>query len=273
MKYIKYSISCTPELADITLAFLSELPFDMFEEKDNGLEAFIPESLHEEEIVNKVADLSNSYGFQYKKEEILAQNWNKEWESNFQPIIVHDFCAIRADFHQPIMNVQHEIIINPKMAFGTGHHATTFMMIEQMEKLNFQDKEVLDYGCGTGILAILASMLGAKSIEAVDIEEASYENTIENAQNNGIKNINSILGTLETVEKDSFDLILANINRNVILASLPSLYKRLNKNGKLIVSGFVGQDKDLLLQAAKEQGFIPLNTQNKNNWISICFEK
>ena len=161
MKYIKYSISSTPELVDIILAFLSELPFDMFEEKAGGLEAFIPESAHSEEIASKVHELSSTFNFQINKEVILPQNWNKEWESNFQPIIVRDFCAIRADFHDAIDDVQHEIIINPKMAFGTGHHATTYMMIEQMRNLDFLDQEVLDYGCGTGILAILTAMLGA----------------------------------------------------------------------------------------------------------------
>lgn len=273
MKYIKYSITSTPELADILLAFLSELPFDMFEEKPDGLNAFIPETDHTDQVIAQLDDLSNTFNVSFSKEIILPQNWNATWESNFQPIIVGDFCAIRADFHAPIPNVEHEIIINPKMAFGTGHHATTYMVIEQMKSLDFKDKEVFDYGCGTGILAILASKLGATTIDAVDIEEASFENTIENAKNNGIANIRALLGTLEAVKKSGFDIILANINRNVILDSLPALYEMLNKNGKLIVSGFVEQDTDLLLHASEKQGFSPLNTQNKDNWISIAFEK
>lgn len=273
MNYYRYTITNKPEISEILIAFLGELPFDTFTETDDGVEAFIPESLDAEAIQEAVTELSQRFNVSFERTFIKAQNWNKVWEANFQPIIVGDFCGIRADFHESIPKVAHEIIINPKMAFGTGHHATTFMVIEQMKSLDFQGKKVFDYGCGTGILAILAAQLGASSIEAVDIEQASFENTIENAQINGVSTIHSIQGTLNDVQTTGFDIILANINRNVILDSLPTLYSRLVKNGKLIVSGFIEKDRELLIQAATDQGFTPMRTKNKDNWIAILFEK
>jgi ribosomal protein L11 methyltransferase len=273
MDYYKYQINCTPELAEILIAFLGELPFDTFEETSTGLDAFVSAKDHSEIIEPRVQELSSQFNFQFRKEFIKAQNWNKIWESNFQPIIVGDFCGIRADFHALENQVQHEIVINPKMAFGTGHHATTYMVIEHMKDLDFKNKQVLDYGCGTGILAILAAKLGANHIEAVDIELASYENTLENATINNISCINCIHGVLEDVKEEPFDIILANINRNVILDSLSSLYKRLVKNGRLIVSGFIEQDTEILLEASKLEGFTHLKTKNKDNWISMIFTK
>ncbi|MFT5165895.1 MAG: ribosomal protein L11 methyltransferase [Saprospiraceae bacterium] len=273
MDYYKYQIICSPELAEILIAFLSEQPFDTFEETASGLDAFIAVAEDSEAVEVAMAALSTQFNFQFEKELIKAQNWNKIWESNFQPIIVGDFCGIRADFHQLDKEVQHEIIINPKMAFGTGHHATTFMVIEHMKDLDFKNREVLDYGCGTGILAILAAKLGARQIEAVDIELASFENSLENAEINNISCINCVHGTLDNIKGDTFDIILANINRNVILDSLSSLYKRLVKNGILIVSGFIEKDSALLLEATKSQGFLHLKTKNKDNWISMVLEK
>lgn len=273
MDYYNYQIISRAEQVDIIMAFLGELPFDTFQETEQGLDAFIPLNLHHSEIDQEVKLLSDRFDFKFNKTLIKAENWNEVWESNFQPIEVGTFCTIRADFHPPNPTVTHEIIINPKMAFGTGHHATTYMMIEHMQDLSIRGAKVLDYGCGTGILAILAAQLGAENIEAVDIELASYENTLENAKINDISVIHTIHGTLADVAATGFDLILANINRNVILDSLPSLYSKLIKNGKLIVSGFIKKDEQLLLQASEKQGFSPLKTKNKDNWISIVFEK
>ena len=273
MDYYKYQINCPPELSEIIIAFLGELAFDTFQEVPIGLEAFISLKNHNESIEQEVVALSTRFDFQFEKELIKAQNWNEVWESNFQPIKVDDFCNIRAEFHTPDPTVQYEIIINPKMAFGTGHHATTFMMIEHMRDLDFKNQNVLDFGCGTGILAILGARLGARSIEAVDIELASYENTLENATINGVSVIKSVHGTLEAVKGDRFDIILANINRNVILDSLSSLYKMLVKNGKLIASGFIEKDTEILTEASKKHGFSLLKTKNKDNWISVVLEK
>ncbi len=273
MDYYKYDIQCNSELSEVLIAFLGELPFDTFQESTSGLEAYIPSNEHSDEILKQVNAYAQQFDFKFEKEFIKTQNWNAVWESNFQPIIVGDFCGIRAEFHEAIPTVKHEILISPKMAFGTGHHATTYMMIEHMEDIGFSGKKVFDYGCGTGILAILAEKLGAERTIAVDIELPSFENTIENSKMNEISAVEAIHGTLSDVKETAFDIILANINRNVILDSLSSLYTMLNKNGRLIVSGILEKDAELVLEASKHQGFLHLKTKNKGNWISILFEK
>ncbi len=273
MDYYKYQIRTSDDFSEVVIAFLSELPFDTFQETEHGIEAFIPKNVHTEAIQSEVQRLAESFNFSFQKEIVQAQNWNKVWESNFQPIIVGDFCGIRADFHEKIEKVKHEIRINPKMAFGTGHHATTFMMIQHMESLDFEGKKVFDYGCGTGILAILAAQLGAKSILAIDIEQASYENTLENAEINGISCINCQHATLEDLKKDTFDIILANINRNVILNSLSTLYTMLVPGGKLMISGFIENDIERLLNTSQAKGFLHLKTKEKDNWVSMILQK
>lgn len=271
--YQVYSIESSPETSEILIAFLGQLPFDSFQETETGLEAYVSKDEDQRVIIEKLEELQTQFNFTFQSHEMAPQNWNAVWESNFQPILIGDFCVIRADFHDAFPNVEHEIIINPKMAFGTGHHATTFMVVELMKGLDFSGTKILDYGCGTGILAILAAQLGAKEIEAVDIEIESYENTIENAQINGINHIKAIHGTLNDINTTGFDIILANINRNVILDSLPTLYGQLRENGKLIVSGFIERDLPILLKTATNQGFFPLKTKQKDTWVSIIFER
>lgn len=273
MDYFQYKVRTRSELVEILIAFFSELPFDTFETETHGFNAYISVDQDREELKRSLNELNKRFPFTFQKERIKDQNWNRIWESNFKPIIVGDFCGIRADFHLPLEKVKHEIIINPKMAFGTGHHETTFMVMEVMEKLDFSGKKVLDYGCGTGILAILAGKLGAREIQAVDIEFPSYENTIENALANGVQAIKTIHGTLENIKENSFEIILANINRNVILDSLPTLYRKLEKNGKLIVSGFIKKDKHILIEKAEKPGFSVKETKQKSNWICMILEK
>jgi len=273
MDYYNFQIKTEPGNIEILIAFLGDLPFDSFEEKDYGLNAFLPQEQFTKSLENKILELQKQVTFTFNRQIIKAQNWNSIWESNFKPLIVDDFCAVRADFHEPVSGVAHEIIINPKMAFGTGHHETTFMVLQEMKKIDFYDKKVLDYGCGTGILAILASKLGAKQIDAVDIEIQSFENTIENARNNNVDNINAIHGTIENVEDSSYGVIIANINRNVILNTMESLYEKLAKNGKLIVSGILKQDKLLVLKKALDNGFLLNKTVQKNKWICSIFKK
>jgi ribosomal protein L11 methyltransferase len=276
--YHVYSITADKETCEMLIAFLGQGPFDSFQETEDGFEAYVAQDpadiyRHQRVIKEKLEELQDKFDFNYSQGELAPQNWNAIWESNFQPIIVGDFCGIRADFHDPIKTVEHEIIINPKMAFGTGHHATTYMVIELMKELNFVNTKVLDFGCGTGILAILAAQLGAESIEAVDIEIESYENTIENAEMNNITSIKAFHGTLNDIQTTGFDIILANINRNVILESIPSLYEQLRKNGKLIVSGFLERDIAILRETATIQGFLPFTTKQKDNWVSMIFER
>ncbi len=268
MDYIRYSIQSSPETAEIMTAFLGELPFDTFEETEIGLDAYIPLKEDTSEIEEHLLRLNALFPFKYSKETIKHQNWNQIWESNFQPVVLEGFCAVRADFHAPFENVEHEIIINPRMAFGTGHHATTYMVMEFMKEIDFKNKKVFDYGCGTGILAILAAKMGCNNIDAVDIEEPAYVNSIENAEYNGTPEIKFFHGTLEAVPVRTYDIILANINRNVILDSLPSLHQRLNPGGILFTSGFLAQDKDMVFEAHLKNGFLAMEHKKQGKWIA-----
>jgi ribosomal protein L11 methyltransferase len=273
MNYHKYELITSPETADILIAFLSDSPFDTFEETADGLNAYAPASASVHEIDALLLDLQGQFDFTWEKELILGQNWNELWESNFQPVIVGDFCAVRADFHEPIPGVKWELVINPKMAFGTGHHETTWQCIAAIEHLPLLGAKVLDYGCGTGILAILASKQGAAEVEAVDIESESYRNTVENCIANGVNNVTTRLGTLANIEGQNFDGILANINRHVILESLPSLSNLLKTNGWLLISGILLTDEEIVTEAAKAAGFTKKEMKSRGNWLCGVFEK
>lgn len=269
MDYLKYEFQTNPENNEMLIALLGELPFESFEENEHGFDAYLQVKNETPEVDGRVLELKNLFEFTHQKTVIKYQNWNAVWESNFDTIVVRDFCGIRADFHSPLTEVKHEIIINPKMAFGTGHHETTWMMMSMMESFDFEHKEVFDYGCGTGILAILASQLGAKKIDAVDIELPSYENTLENAHINNIENITSIHGTLEKVDNQTYDIILANINRHVILDSFLTLYKMLKPNGTLLISGILKEDEELIKNAALASNFKIEKIAYRNNWICV----
>ncbi len=268
MDYIKYHIVTDSETAEILIAFLAELPFDTFEETKDGIDAFISLSLDTPEIELRLNDLNQLFSFSYHKKKISYQNWNQIWESNFKTILIDNFCGIRAEFHPPFKKVEHEIIINPKMAFGTGHHATTYMMLEMMKDIYFENKTLLDYGCGTGILAILAAKMNCTTIDAVDIEEPAYHNTIENATINNISSIKAYLGTLKNIPEKKYDIILANINRNVILSSLQSLHIKMSAGSILLSSGYLVQDKDIIEDALLNNGFLPLEWKQNENWIA-----
>jgi ribosomal protein L11 methyltransferase len=273
MDYFQYSFSTDPTQNEVLIALLSHLPFDTFEENETGFNAFVPANASLDEMDADIAALRQQFGFEVEKTLIPGQNWNEIWESNFHPVIVGDFCGIRADFHEPLPGVTHELVINPKMAFGTGHHETTFSVIEIMEGIQFEGKSVLDYGCGTGVLAILASRLGAVQVEAVDIEIESYRNTVENSAINGVSNVQAFHGILSDVPGVDFDIILANINRNVILDSLGPLSKLLKPAGLLVVSGFVLDDEPLMLKSLQKQGFEVLEIKRKNNWLAMKTQK
>jgi ribosomal protein L11 methyltransferase len=264
------------ERVEILTAVLGELPFDTFEETETGLKAYIPEKDMTESVETELIELSEQFDFSFDKTFIPYQNWNSVWESNFQPIQVDDFVAVRADFHPNTEGVEFDLIVNPKMAFGTGHHETTYMMMQHMRSIDFLGKKVLDYGCGTGILAILASKLGATALEAVDIEEPSYENTIENCRINDVHNVKAIWGILDDVLSHDFDIILANINRNIIIDSLDDLKSRLKKREKptdsdniLLISGFLKIDENTILQAINYAGFKHQKTLHRGNWLSM----
>ena len=267
MDHFELNFSTKKENTEPLIALLAELNFDAFQETEIGFDTWIPQGdfgKEKEEAVNKLKTL---FPFSFEKKIIKYQNWNALWEADFHPIIVKDFCGIRANFHEPLKGVAHEIIIDPKMAFGTGHHETTFMMIEMMQTVDFTNKNVFDFGCGTGILAILAERLDAAKIDAIDIELPSYENTLENSRLNQSKNIVVYHGTLPKLADKKYDIILANINRHVILDSFATLHDMLSSEGTLIISGILTTDQKLVEKSAFEAGFKTVTTLEKNNWI------
>jgi ribosomal protein L11 methyltransferase len=212
----------------------------------------------------------NNYEFQV--EEVKAQNWNEQWEKDFQPVIVDDFCAIRAHFHAPVNSVQHEIIITPKMSFGTGHHATTYMMIQQMEHIDFQEKTVFDFGTGTGILAILAMRLGAKTVTAIDLDEWSISNALENIERNDCQSID-VFQASQVPEGIKYDIILANINKNVILQHLIFLVPAIDERGSILFSGLLQDDEEEIIKACKGFPLTLVKKISRENWISLYFSK
>ncbi len=258
----------TAEIADLIIAALQQTA-EGFEETENGLKViFLEENYSKAEI----DELASAYQLAFETEEIAPQNWNAIWESNFSPVIVDDFVGIRASFHEPLQNVQHEIVITPKMSFGTGHHATTHLMMQQMRKVSFPGKSVFDFGTGTGVLAILAHRLGAKSLLANDIDEWSILNAQENFEHNDTTGIRLIQSD-SAIMGQHFDIILANINRNVLLDNMKDLSSQLNAGGQLILSGILEDDFDIIKETA-ENNQLPLTEKNaRNNWLCLNFEK
>lgn len=269
MNYLKYTFVASEDLKDELIAQVGEFPFDTFEDTENGFSAYIPEKEITSEIDTAIQLLSMSYGVTFEKEVILGQNWNEVWESNFQPILIDDFCAIRAEFHPHYPEFPIELTIAPKMAFGTGHHETTYMMIQGMKSLDLKNKKVLDYGCGTGILAMVASKLGATWIDAVDHEFPAYENTIEHNEMNGVTNVTAIHGTLESVTGDGYHIILANINRNVILENLDLLMQKVRYGTTILFSGFLQEDEKIMTDAFKSKDLVVQKVNQRGKWLCI----
>ena len=267
MNHYELNFTTAKENTESLIALLAELDFDAFQETEIGFDTWILQNDFNTEKEKSVNNLKSLFTFSFDKKIIKNQNWNALWEADFHPIIVKEFCGIRATFHEPIQNVEHEIIIDPKMAFGTGHHETTFMMINMMQMVNFKHKKVFDFGCGTGILAILAERLKATEIDAIDIELPSYENSLENARINQTEKIEVYHGTLPKLAHKKYDIILANINRHVILDSFNTLKKMLSSEGILIISGILTTDQKLVEKSAFEAGFKTVTTLEKNNWI------
>jgi ribosomal protein L11 methyltransferase len=255
------------EQNDILIAALSNVGFDGFEEKENKLLAFIDSSDFNEDDFTEIITQHN---VSFSKEIIEEQNWNKLWEENFEPVIIENAVAIRADFHRPITTVQHEIIITPKMSFGTGHHATTYMMVEQMHSIDFSDKTVLDYGTGTGVLAIYAEKLGAAGITAIDNDEWSISNASENIQQNNCIKINLLLAD-KPLSNKVYDVVLANINKNIITDNSKSIISSLSKDATLLLSGLLAEDETDILQLASAFHLQHIQTYHRDKWICMKF--
>lgn len=264
MNSIQISIEANKDLQEILISQLSDLDADGFEQTETDLIAYFNEQTFKSYEVN---ELLKRYSFLTHIME--ERNWNEVWESNFQPVMVGTFCAVRADFHDPIKSATHEIIITPKMSFGTGHHATTYMMIEQMRNIDFNKRAVFDFGTGTGILAILAEKLGASDITASDVDEWSIENAAENIIRNNCKKISLCLSS--QIPSKEFDIILANINRNVIFDVLPRLRNSVKKNGYVLLSGLLAADEQDILDACSNEDLKLIKQSERNNWISLLF--
>ena len=270
MSYTQVSFShISSEKKELLIALLSEAGFDGFEETDDTLHAFAPSSSFDDMSLKNISEKIN---VEYTTASLPDTNWNQVWESNFEPVLVGDFCAVRAGFHNPVVNVAHEIIINPKMSFGTGHHATTYMMIEQMKSISMARKKVLDFGTGTGVLALLAVKCGATDVTAIDNDEWSIANAGENFDINGIEGIHLLLAdSLHT--GGQFDVILANITRNVILDNFSSFVDHLATGGILLLSGLLEDDETYVVEAASRNKLELLNRMQREKWICVKFKK
>jgi ribosomal protein L11 methyltransferase len=265
-KYFQIQILVAlPEEKERLIAELSEINFYAFDEERNYLNAYIKEEDFKEEKLKEILKGQ----FDFAKNIIEEENWNAQWESSIQPVIINDFAAIRPSFHEPIEGVKHDLIITPKMSFGTGHHATTFLMIESMEKIDFSNKTVLDFGTGTGVLAILAEKLGAKKIMAIDNDEWSIRNAIENIQANHCSRINIELKQ-DLSALSSFDIILANINLNVISHESSAMVRLLKLGSFLLVSGFLVKDEIEIQNIFAGKNIIKKESLQRGDWIATC---
>lgn len=271
--YIEYIFSVTPlqPASDILIAELGEAGFESFVESDSGVLAYIQKKDWNQDILNDIRILDNSIvKISYIFKEIAQENWNTTWEKNFNPITVGDQCEVRAPFHDK-SNVEFDIVIEPKMSFGTGHHETTYMMLQFILDNDLQGKTVLDMGSGTGVLAILASMKGAKAADAIDIDNWCYLNAKENIERNNRTNINVYEGDAGLLVNKKYDVILANINRNILLVDIPTYVRCLNKNGTLILSGFYKNDIQVITEKCNETGLKFEKNLEKNNWVAVKY--
>ena len=261
----------TDELREIIAALLGQIDFESFTDTKEGLKAYIQQPIFNEELMNEtlIAVQKNFDSFNYSILTIKDKNWNAEWEKNFNPVCISGICRIHAPFHPKDNKYKYDLNIEPKMSFGTGHHDTTELMIKLMLDIDFFGQEVLDMGCGTGVLSILASLKNAKKILSIDIDNWAYENTIENAKRNNITNITTKKGDAAILAGHIFDTILANINRNILLNDIPIYVNSLKKNGCLILSGFYSQDLPVILEKAEQLGLKYDKHIESNNWIAI----
>lgn len=258
-----------PVDADLLYGLLSEFEFEGFEEQEGLLTGYIPmENMPVEADLKAVLK-----HFSFNVEEVEDRNWNAVWESNFQPVSVGAFCGIRADFHPPFQGVQHEIIINPRMSFGTGHHATTQMMIRLMQFLDMKGKKVLDFGTGTGILSILAGKMGADKIVAIDNDRNAVDNAAQNIKENPVSGISLFCREHVDAGEGTFDVILANINRNVILNASPALTKQLRKGGQLLLSGFLREEEKAISQVFQSDGLHQEQILEDGEWAAVRLHK
>ena len=273
--YVAYDFNVSPKdpATEMLIAQLGHIGFESFVENENGVVAYIQKK---EWNSNKVEDLyllnSNEFNITFKHSEIEQTNWNKEWEKNFNPIQVNGQVSIRAPFHEnPSLNF--DIVIEPKMSFGTGHHETTHMMVQHLLALDLKNKKVLDMGCGTGILAIFAEMKGAQPTDAIDIDSWCYQNSLENVQRNGCKYITVLEGDSSLLKGKEYDVVIANINRNILLSDMKIYTDCLREKGVLLLSGFYKEDISIIESEVIKYGLVLDKMIQKNNWVALKYMK
>jgi len=273
LNYLEYNFTVSPlaQARDILLAELAELGFDSFVEIEDGLLAYIVVDKASEEALHRIYALQNpDFQISWTVKEIEQQNWNEEWEKNFHPIAIDQICRVRAPFHEA-KTFSYEIIIEPKMSFGTGHHETTYMMLKLLLEEDLRDKKVLDMGCGTGVLAILTEMRGAREINAIDIDEWSVVNAMENIERNDCEKVHVELGDASLLRGRTYDLIIANINRNILLKDISFYTSCLNKKGVLLLSGFYLSDLDMISTKCSSYNLRFEKNLEKNNWVAAKY--
>ncbi|MDR1517728.1 MAG: 50S ribosomal protein L11 methyltransferase [Dysgonamonadaceae bacterium] len=260
---------------DVLSALLADVGFESFVDAENGLEAYIPTAFFSEKNIDEIiAHFPLDGKISYSFNEIADKNWNEKWEKNyFQPIVIGDKCIIQSSLHRVEGEYEHRIFIDPKMAFGTGHHQTTGLILRDILAMDLKNKSVLDMGAGTAVLAILASMRGADPLLAVDIDEWAYNNARENIQLNRIPNIRTLLGGAEVLGNEFFDVIFANISRNILLCGIPAYEKVLNVGGTLITSGFYKEDIPAVREKCEQCGLTYIGFREQDNWVSLTCRK
>lgn len=271
MDFITIKVDCTPEFAAVLMAELFQLEFDSFQELDEGFEGSCEQSKFDKEAVDLVFSQYQGISYQIKEQEKI--NWNEEWEKNYDPIIVGDRCIVRASFHPARPEFEYEIVVTPKMSFGTGHHATTYQILDYQIDLDHEGKRVLDVGTGTGILAIMAEKRGAAYLAATDIDQWCIENSEENFALNEVSDVSLMKGQISELDESDFDIVIANINKNVLLDQIGDYSQRLVAGGKLILSGFYEEDIPDLVDEASKHGLKKVTTTSRNNWAMLVLDK
>ena len=276
MEYIEVDIEIEKSevFSDIVVARLNEIEFETFLENDNGVRCYIQAKLFDKKKLDIELDKIKQYTkLNFNINHVAQKNWNEEWEKNFKPVQINSHCLIRSEFHNNSGNFKDEIIITPKMSFGTGHHETTFLMINELYNLDLNDKSILDMGSGTGVLSIVASKNGAKQVVGIDIDEWAFQNSIDNAKLNNTENISFLHGDIKLIENQDFDVILANINRNIIEKDIEEYYNLLSDKGDLLISGFLVEDVDFIINLSINNRFNVINKKNKGQWSMVHLRK
>lgn len=277
MEYVcvSFKVNPTEPGSEILASALSEESFESFVHNDYGFEAFIQEPLFDDTVLQQLSAQFPEIKFTHSVQKIKKQNWNETWEKSFSPVLIKNYCSIRAPFHAAATPPLLDIIIEPKMSFGTGHHQTTWLMTKAIFENDIKNKSVLDVGCGTGILSIVAKKLGAKKVVGFDIDEWSIENSRENRKVNGFSktDIDFYQGTIHSIDNQLFDYVLANINKNILLNEMKNYYDVLNMGGQLFLSGFFELDTPDLITAAKNIGLHLKNQETKGEWATLTFVK